>query len=288
MLRGGVPGSGREKLLALDYDGAPFDITRERLPRAYGGHNARLIAGSIETIMAKQAGGAEGDAPYPSTGLAGDTPTTGTLTLGSVYAFMVKPDAYAYKKHEQVMQVSCDLWRILAKGTAGNSLAGFRVDYIPQVDNSYTTTDASGAKIVIEEVKFREYTIAFDNLGDFPAEVVALPAVAKGKGNHPVDPDDALLKGGMRAAVSTAKVKPDELERNMRLLVVCRLAQPYVTSESIHEVGSPERPREYLAQHEYLHVRLLELWFYDAATGEVLTKIMPGQNPKAHQAAPAA
>ena len=66
-----------------------------------------------------------------------------------------------------------------------------------------------------------------------------------------------------------------ELERNLRLLVVCRLIEPYATSETVEVKGTPESPGEYLAEHKYLHVRILELWLYDAYTGKVFAKIGP-------------
>ena len=83
------------------------------------------------------------------------------------------------------------------------------------------------------------------------------------------------------AAFPAAKAEVSELERNIRLLVVCNLVAPYAASEIIHETGTPEKPREYLARHQYLQVRLLELWFYDASTGKVFMKIGPGRKKDA-------
>jgi hypothetical protein len=43
--------------------------------------------------------------------------------------------------------------------------------------------------------------------------------------------------------------------KNLRLLVLCSLAEPYTTSEAVRVAATPERPAEYQARHEYLHVR---------------------------------
>jgi len=262
-----------EKFVPVEYDAMPLDTTRGQLPRAYGGHNIRVIYNSLQNSAAS--GTAEGQDPG-MTGLRADLPVTGGLKAGSVYAFQVKPVDISYRKGEQAMRVTCQLWTVLAKGTADKTKSGFRVDYIPQVDNSYAFTAADGKKIEIEEVKFQEYTVAFENLREFPVEKGPPPA-GRAKEKPATSLDDALKSETIVAAFPAAKAEAGELERNIRLLVVCNLVAPYATSEIMHETGTPEKPREYLAQHYYLQVRLLELWFYDASTGKVFMKIGPGR-----------
>jgi len=273
----GAESGDMEKIVPVEYDPMPFDITREQLPRAYGGHNAQVIYNSLQNSMTKgaAAGVAEGQDP-DTTWLRAGLPLTGTLQAGSIYAFQVKPADISYNKREQMMRVYCQLWTVLVKGTADKTRSGFRVDYIPQVDNSYAYTAADGKKIEIEEVKFREYTVAFENLGEFPVEKSSLPA-KQAKEKPVTSLDDALKGETIVADFPAAKAEAGELQRNIRLLVLCNLAAPYVTSETVHKEGTPEKPGEYLAHHQYLHVRLLELWFYDASTGKVFMKMGPGQ-----------
>jgi len=268
-----------EKIVPMEYDTMPFDITRGQLPPAYGGHNAQAIYNSVQNSMARgaAAGVAEGQDPgIRMTRLHAGFPLTGTLKAGSTYAFQVTPADISYNKREQMMRVYCQLWTILAKGTADKAKSGFRVDYIPQVDNRYAYTTADGKKIEIEEVKFRECTVAFENLREFPVEKSSLQA-KQAKEKPVTSLDDALKGETIVAHFPAAKAEAGQLERNVRLLVLCNLASPYATSEILHEEGTPEKPGEYLAQHQYLHVRLLELWFYDASTGKVFMKIGPGQ-----------
>ena len=54
-----------EKIVPMEYDTMPFDITRERLPPAYGGHNAQVIYNSLQNSMTKgaTAGVAKGQGP---------------------------------------------------------------------------------------------------------------------------------------------------------------------------------------------------------------------------------
>jgi len=273
-------GSGAmEKIVPMEYDTMPFDITCRQLPRAYGGHNARVIYNSVQNSMAKGAAACSAEGQDPGicmTRLRADLPLTGTLRAGSIYAFQVKPADISYNKHEQMMRVYCQLWTILAKGTADKAKSGFRVDYIPQVDNRYAYTAADGKKIEIEEVKFREYTVAFENLHEFPVEK-SMPPAERAKEKPVTSLDDELKGETIVADFPAPKAEAGQLEQNARLLVICNLASPYATSEILHEEGTPEKPGEYHAQHQYLHVSLLELWFYDASTGKVFMKIGPGQ-----------
>lgn len=200
------------------------------------------------------------------------------LIPGSVYAFQVKPFDVAYDKREQTIWVYCRLWTILAHGGADMGKLGFRIDYIPQVDNRYDYTGADGKKVEIEDVKFTEYTAAFANLSEFAVEKAGLPAGSgQPKGKSFSSLDDALMFKSIIMGAPAPKKGMEDVALNVRLLAVCRLARPYVTSETVQVRGTPEKPGEYLAQHRYLHVRLLQLWLYDAFSGRVLKKIRPAE-----------
>lgn len=263
-LRGGGADLGPGSIVPMEYDNAPFDLTRGWLPRAYGGHNIQVVYKSFENGAAKML---RGDGAGRD---MGTMPLSWMDKADSVYAFHVKPSEVRYEKREEKIRVSCQLWSVLGQGTPEREKSGFRIAYVPQVDHSYTYTGPDGRNIEIEEVKFREYTVAFGNIDSFPVE--RHPEQAKGS---PLSLDDSLRAGAVVARSAATKEQADQLERNIRLLVLCRLVEPFVTSETVNVKGTPEKPGEYLAQHEYLHVRLLELWLYDAYSGKVLQKIGP-------------
>ena len=148
----------------MEYDNAPFDITRERLSEAYGGHNIQVVYNTVRTGLPKAAQVSE----------AGQSTETIPLSWAqkddSIYAFQVKPAEVAYDKHGQKIRVSCQVWSILTQGRPDRTKSGFRIAYIPRVDHTYTYTGGDGKKTEIEELKFREYTVAFENLGAFPVE----------------------------------------------------------------------------------------------------------------------
>jgi len=265
--QGAGPGASPEPIVPMEYDSGPFDVTVERLPRAYGGHNIQRVYHSVKDGMPKTA-------REHGAGQEGRTdPLERSQETNAVYAFQVRPMEITYDKHEGKMEISCQLWSVLAQGAANPAKRGFRIAYIPRVDHTYTYTGADGKNVEVEEVKFTEYTVAFANLDAFPLDV----RPEKTKGPPVRNPDASVKSGTIVARAPAEKREVGELERNLRLLAVGRLTEPYATSETVEVKGTPESPGEYLARHEYLHVRLLGLWLYDAYTGKVFAKIEPSR-----------
>ena len=249
----GPPGFGMERSISAEYDKASFDVSRQRLPRAYGGHNIETTYNAIQSVAARAAAGVAVDGP----------------PLSWTYAFQAMPGEILYNKHERTMRVQFPLWKILENGTVDETKNGLRIAYVPQVDNALSYTDGDGRKVEIEEVKFREYTIVFDNLDDFPLEKGPLLDAGQTKNASLSSLDEQLRRGTIVVKMAAPKEEAEGLRLNVRLLAVCTLTRPYATTETVRIAGTPEKPQEYIAQHHYLHVRLLELWSYDAFSGKV-------------------
>ena len=56
---GGGPGPGRGVLPSPEFDQTPFDITRERLPPVYIGHNVQLVYNGVRSSLARRSDGQE-------------------------------------------------------------------------------------------------------------------------------------------------------------------------------------------------------------------------------------
>jgi hypothetical protein len=262
-----------------EFDRTPFDITRKRLPPVYIGHNVELVYNSVRNMPPERRGGQDTAAEHPrGSGSEDDPPVLAALKLGSVYAFQVKPAEILYHSREHTLEAYCELSAVLANGRDDGTRRGFRVVYAPQVDNRFTYTDAKGARIDFEELKFRETTVAFQNFRDFPVETAVLPSLRRaGKGIAGRGEENGLAREMIVGSFEIDPKAAAQLVESTRLLVLCNLADPFASLETIHLQGTSEKPREYLAVHEYLQVRLLELWFYDVVTGKIFMKIRPGQ-----------
>ncbi len=152
------------------------------------------------------------------------------------------------------------------------------------MDNRLVSTDPQGGKIEFEELKFREYLIAFANYGEFPVENVVLPSPARtggkdsGKGTAIPAPTESVKQDAIIGNVVVPPAEAEQLLDRIAVLAVCKLVQPYVSSDTEQQTPTPEVRRDYLAQYHYLNVRLMELWFYNFDTGKVLLKLIAAQN----------
>jgi hypothetical protein len=284
---GGGPGGGppphKEKLPSPQFDKTSFDVTRERLSPVYIGHDAQQIYDVIKNRMVndrdeKKTAGQYDESPPSKAYLS----SVGTLNFDWTYAFQIRPTQNFFDARENILRVYCELPTILANGAEDKTRRGFRVGYIPWVDNHYTYTDVNGKKIEIEEVKFRDYTLVFENFKQFSVEKAMLPGEEqeiekrRRKGSPERSSDETLKREMIIARLKIQPAEADQLKESTVVLVVCNLAEPYVTYDTVQRQGTPEKPGEYLAQHGYLHIRLLQLWFYDIVTGKVLMKMKPG------------
>ncbi|MBA4419210.1 MAG: hypothetical protein C0392_15080 [Syntrophus sp. (in: bacteria)] len=287
--RGGQSGPrvtihNRDKIIPPEYDNGPFDITATQLPPLYYGYNIELLYNSIK----KKERGNTNDFKSPewSPGMfprEAVPSAPGGLNYAAAYAFRLKPAEGLFRADSQAMQVFCELSAIMDKGKEDRTRRGFGIKKIPQMDNKFTYTNASGKKMEIEEIRFQEYAVAFTNFGEFPVERRILPGakreLEKGLKKGKSSGLEEQLKRDL--IVANIPLKPGEaklLEERIETLVICKLVEPYITSDTVHEQATPERLREYFAQRYYLNAVLLELWFYDFETGKILMKMKAKEN----------
>jgi hypothetical protein len=279
---GGGPPPHKERLPSPEFDKTSFDITRELLSPVYIGHDVQKIYDVIKSRTIDNEDKKKTTGQYEEKSLReAFLSSVGTLNFGWTYAFQVRPVENFFDARENILRVYCELSTILADGVEDKREKGFRIRYDPWVDNHHTFTDAKGEEIEIRELKFKDYTVAFENFKQFSIERVALPSeeqeIEKRRRKGSLEPSSSeTLKREM--IVARLKIQPAEayqLKESTMMLVVCNLAEPYVTFDTVQRQGTPEKPGEYLAQHGYLHIRVLQLWFYDVVTGKVLMKMKP-------------
>jgi hypothetical protein len=274
--------SVEERAPSTEFDDRPFDISTEQLPPRYRGHDPELIYTKVvERKESTKKSEFESIERYRAR-VAQETvlPLTGNLNFSSTYAFRFKPAESFYSSEQKILHVYCEVSPVLEKGTEDATRRGLRIKTQPQLDNRYTYTNAYGKKVVIEEVKFQEYTVAFANYAEFPMERLLLPSVRQAlekesKKGKPRIVEDRLEQEFIIGDISLAAAEVKQLKERIMVLAVCNLTDPYATSDIVSEQPTPERMREYFAQYFYINAKLLELWFYDLETGNILMRIGP-------------
>ena len=240
----------RQKTGPLAFDNKPFNIAAKQLPPFYAGYEPELLYEKVRK---------EED------------------SRDLIYAIRIVPAERSYDNRTRTLTLYCGLTPVLDRGREDAALRGFPVKYQPLVDNTYTGTDAAGARVEIEEIKFREFVVAFPNFANFP--VVKTVSRPSGKESPPGGPEE-----GRDAVAGNIPLSPDEAKHvkdNVQVLLVLGPLPPFAGSDSLEEHVTGTKFREYSARYFYIHSRILELWFYDFETGRVLMKLQPakGRSP---------
>ncbi len=55
-------------------------------------------------------------------------------------------------------------------------------------------------------------------------------------------------------------------------LLIGRLQSPYISYEEVNRNPLPGTSGTYLARYYYLHVHVIDIWAYNAASGKILQK----------------
>ena len=258
---GPEPWAGRyeppERSQPLAFDNKPFNITLEQLPPFYAAYEPGLLYDKLKKEKRDDAS--------PS------------------YAIRFTSAERVYDAGARTLSIYCPLTHILDNGKTDEGLRGFTVKHQPLVDNRYTTTNASGEKVEIEEIKFREYVVAFPNFMEFVLEKPAPPdakqaADKNSRKDNPAGGQDGGLPPD--AIAGNVPLTPQEARQpgeRVQVLVIFNPAPPYTTQGSVEERSTAGKLRDRFAQYYYIHGRLLEVWFYDFETGKILTKLRPGK-----------
>jgi hypothetical protein len=256
--KGKRPFLQQEKFLSTIYDTKPFVIDADRLAPGYGGHNPELLYNSIrlrqEVVKRRPAETSE----EHRSRIARDiyTPVMGSIDFDSVCAFRVPPGKSTNAPGRGSVELTVKLTPVFEKGLETPRRA-FMVRFQPQLDNSYVITEKNGSRRVIEEKKFSEYAI--------------LPVDDAGA---PVEERDTFT---MTVPMTAEEAKKNE--GDLMFLIIGRLQSPYISYQEVNRNPLPGSTGTYLARYHYVHVKIVDIWVYDAASGKIVQKLSHVSGP---------
>ncbi len=230
---------------------ASFDISAQALPAGYGGDDIKKWYGEISA-----------SAPVDAS------------VKNEVFAFAVDLDAgpnfsQEYDDASGKLELRYNMvFNQIAEGWSWDELANpdqrdyYRFKFLPL---GFETASRRAPEVVelypgkTVEVKNRwryEYFLAFDNLYDFYARRVD---------------DDAGFSAAVVMKAEDARQRVDG--KTIRALALCRLKPPYHAESNTFWKATFAEPVDYTLRKRYLVGELLEVWFYDSASGKVLAKV---------------
>lgn len=262
--------SRRAKPSPIVYSTHPFDPSVSSLPPNFRGHDAAAL---YKRLAAKNQISAKGEFEATESYLRrvqaeAAMPLLGSLTRNSVFAFVIGQSEGKPGKLESGYDADLHVLHVYAepKVAFDNSEArsprpqplklpkevGRSLSWANTVTERsfYTGSNAFGAKVRVERSVHVFMAIAFRNYLHF-----------------------ASLRGFIDLNLDVAEAI--RAKRNLKMLLVCRLAPPYVMTATGYFEPKNDDPYEETYYYYSLNTELLEIWFFDSVTGRVYAKEKP-------------
>ena len=268
-----------KKPVASSYSREPFDASLASLSPGFRGNSVIEIYDSLaERKKASVKGEFETTEAYNQR-LRTDMskPLIGSLTQDNVFAFAINGIGSEYDADRRVLHVRADVPRY----PFNKDWVIYRWGTVETGNSSYVATNAFGAQITVKRRRGRNYEIFIDNHQRFPTSTY-VDEVGRGMSDEEKNRYPELFEIHKKQAfVADLDLPADDALRaktNLRLLLVCRLAAPYMLEgEDLDSFSRPTFDLPFDTQFTFhrLYVDLVELWFYDFATGEVFARTKP-------------
>lgn len=249
------------------YSRSAIDVHAEKLPPGYLGIDSEFLYRSLE-----RSSSSKGKTEFESTEdyqnrveRESTRPLIAGLSGRNVFAFVLEgspPDVTVeYDADEERMHVFViPSWeRTSGVEGAGNRLT-LRTKHKIQKYDTYTATNAFGAKVQVESFRSSQFLIAFSEPFGFRLS------------KHSVSKSLNITQDAIRFDFPVVKPQAAHLKARMGVLVVCRLARPNVAEYSEHNKPQFDDPVEVRTHEYYIGVELLQIWIYDKSSGEILSK----------------
>lgn len=238
-------------LFLSGHSAASFDISTQTLPAGYAGDNIKKWYGEISASAPVAASIKEEVFAFAVDLDAGPNfsqeynATGGRLELRYNMVFNQIAEGWSWDERANPDQRDYYRFKFLPLGSETASKRA------PEVIELYP-----GKTVEVKNRWRYDYFLAFDNLYDFYARKVD---------------DDAGF--GAEAPMKAEEAKRLMESNAVRMLALCRLKPPYHTESNTFWKATFAEPVDYTLRKRYLVGDLLEVWFYDSASGKVLAKV---------------
>jgi hypothetical protein len=180
-------------------------------------------------------------------------PVLGALPLDAAFVFEVEKQSVRYDADAQQLEIVLMLFPVKNGLHYDENAESLPSTFSERSHGSYVGTNAFGAAVDVSTLWAESYPLVVKNVASFPGDMRA----------------GRLLK-------KTLTVAPEEAKRakeNLRVFAISRLAPPFTSEGEVYIPATFDIPQEFHATYYYVHVEVLALWFYDAGTGRVITRI---------------
>src|SRR6266536_2671597 len=262
-----------------------FDPSIASLPAHFRGHNAAEIYKRLaERKQASTKGEFETTEAYRQRmETKASQPLLGSMTLHSLLAFVVNDLESEYDADRQVLHAKAKLSSVREGVTLREKGMSLHWNIVNRSSSSYIGTNAFGARTRVESTASDFYEIAIENYQQFAIrylrkstqEVADDEAVYARLGINPETIYDHLKDTALSADLKMNAQFAMRAKENLRMLLVCRLAYPYIIEGTMYSKPTIDDPQEFFVNEYSVNTKLVEVWFFDSSTGQVYAKQQP-------------
>ena len=251
------------KILGPAYLTTAFDQTITKVSVPFFGHDIEQIYNAFTKRNSAKKDEFETTVQYQKRVVAEATaPLFGSVTQDSKLVFFVSPDLQPrwssmgkYDADSQIFTMVVNLMMYFKQDTNG-PLENITFNVKRESHSNLTTgQNAYGAQVEITEKFTKDYSLVIRNLSDFETK-----------------------KGTLRFIESQIRISPAEakaLKNNILALLVVKPVVPYTSNYAWDIAATFKSPVRSVDNFYYVETHLLEIWFINKETGEVLAKIKP-------------
>ncbi len=246
------------------YSNIPFNLSVDKLPSNYIGNDPEKLYKQLGELE-----GSEKKAEFETTQAYKQrlqeqhtVPVLDKLRFDSVYAFQVEPTGLfeptkvMYDADRELLQLAVNSGPVLNILSAPDrEYLWSRAITLKESPDQMRRGAGSNAFGVTKEVIYHNsdnYEIVVHNRGAFPVF-------------HPKG-DDAYND-------SFIGIEAEELEADVRALCIGKLENPYTSLGTMEKEATIDNPMSLTKDKRYIHLRLLEIWFYDLKSGKIIGKV---------------
>ena len=248
---------------APTYSSSELDLQSNRLAPRFKGNNIAVVA---QQLLARTKQGARSEFETTEqwkrrTTLLWSRPLVGNMTVKSVWAFVLEEVPSLYDADRQILNVhipffipyflgepreeDIDRRRVMeARTTEGTS-------------RDYIGSNAFGTRVRVTESHSLTYNIGVDNWAEF--------VLVDDRYHQPT---------ALNAAIQSEPTKARRIKDGLSAVVLCRLAEPFIVTDYHSSEATVDLP--FATHHRMFNVivKLIEVWFFDKASGTILSKIV--------------
>lgn len=272
LLLGCLLAFGQEADTDKQYSTVSFDLRLPVLPPTFQGHDLAKLYSVLEqrSLSSSKKDEFETTEEYSERIRAEQTKVIiDSLFANSVYAFKARDCKPQYDADKQTFFAQCKLSPFAQQPSLRSdfprNIKAVSWRFESKDLGSYTGTNAFGVSAEVSRSQLISYNIAIHNWDEFPLEEV-------------IDKDDPLApfldkKKAFLLQMELPPAKAKLLKPSISALFVCTLAPPFVSKFEDYSAATLDNPLSVIYTTYYVHARLVEVWFYNETTGEVLKKI---------------